>query len=107
MKFFGRKNKKFDYQARYYKGEGNPYSIEHKFDKFRSTVGGKKNLKTKVGNAINELKNDKVTVEYGNETFEVENSSNNSGKVIIFIIVMLFLGFLFIIDFDLSIFYTK
>ena len=33
-----RKNKKFDYTPRYFddKGEGNPFQIEHKFDKFQN-----------------------------------------------------------------------
>ena len=29
MSILKRKNKKFDYQPRYYKGEGNPYAIKH------------------------------------------------------------------------------
>ena len=32
MGFLKRTNKKFDYQPRYYKGEGSPYKIEHKFE---------------------------------------------------------------------------
>ena len=39
MSILKRKNKKFDYQPRYYKGEGNPYAIKHKFDEFRSSTG--------------------------------------------------------------------
>ena len=45
---FKRKIKKFDYQPRYYKGEGNPYEIKHKFDKFRSTIDPKKGIKETV-----------------------------------------------------------
>ena len=45
MGFLKRTNKKFDYQPRYYKGEGNPFKIEHKLDKFRTTTGKNKGLK--------------------------------------------------------------
>ena len=34
MGFLKRTNNKFDYQPRYYKGEGNPFKIEHKLDQF-------------------------------------------------------------------------
>ena len=42
-----RKNKKFGYEPRYYENdsEGSPFQMEHKFDKYRSTVGDSKNLK--------------------------------------------------------------
>ena len=56
MGFLKRTNKKFDYQPRYYKGEGNPYKIEHKFDQFRVTAGKNKNLKGKFSDAFNDLK---------------------------------------------------
>ena len=54
-----RKNKKFSYSPRYFddKGEGNPYEIKHKFDDFRKTVGPNTGLKTKILNALDELKN--------------------------------------------------
>jgi hypothetical protein len=84
-----RTNKKFDYKPRYYKGEGNPYQIGHKFDEFRTTVGGKKSLKEKFKNA-----------------FEESERSENRGfnKTILIIIALLVFIFLYIIDFDLSIF---
>ena len=46
-----KKNKKFGYTPRYYKndGEGSPFQIEHKFDKFRKTVGNN-GLKTNFKN---------------------------------------------------------
>jgi len=39
-----RKNKKFNYEPRYYKGESSPFEIKHKFDDQRVTVQ-KTNLK--------------------------------------------------------------
>ena len=92
MGFIKRENKKFDYKPRYYKGEGNPYELKHKFDEFRSTVGKNKGLKNKFSAAINEFKNS-------------ENGGIN--KTIVTIIIVLVLLFLFIIDFDLSIFSSK
>ncbi|MAP53382.1 riboflavin synthase subunit beta [Altibacter sp.] len=89
-----RKNKKFSYNPRYYKheGEGNPYEIRHKFDAFRSTVGTSPGLKGKFKNAWEELK-----------------ASKNRGvnKRIILITAALVLLFLYIIDFDLSIFFQQ
>lgn len=92
MGFIKKENKKFDYKPRYYKGEGNPYEVKHKFDEFRSTVGKSKGLKGKFSDAINEFKNS-------------ENGGIN--KTILIIIAILTLLFLFIIDFDLSIFLSK
>ena len=80
MGFLKRTNKKFDYQPRYYKGEGNPYKIEHKLDQFRTTAGKNKGLKGKFGDAIGDLK----------------NSDKKINKTLLI--------FLYIIDFDLSIF---
>ena len=90
MGFLNRTNKKFDYQPRYYKGEGNPYKIEHKFDQFRVTVGKSKGIKGKFINAIEELK----------------SSEKGVNKTILIVIVILVFLFLYIIDFDISIFYT-
>ncbi len=88
MGFLKRTNKKFDYQPRYYKGEGNPYKIEHKFDEFRVTAGKNKGLKGKFNDALEDLKNPDKSV----------------NKTIIYIILILVFIFLYIIDFDLSIF---
>ena len=33
-----RKNKKFNYEPRYYKGDSSPFEIKHKFDDQRVTV---------------------------------------------------------------------
>ncbi|MGB1284427.1 MAG: riboflavin synthase subunit beta [Polaribacter sp.] len=88
MGFLKRTNKKFDYQPRYYKG-GNPYKIEHKFDEFRVTAGKSKGLKAKFNDALDELK----------------NSDKGVNKTILYIIFILVFIFLYIIDFDVSIFY--
>ncbi|GAA4958809.1 riboflavin synthase subunit beta [Algibacter aquimarinus] len=88
-----RKNKKFSYTPRYYddKGHGNPYEIKHKFDEFRTTVGSNPGLKGKITNALDELKN---------------NKDKAANRRILIIAAMLILVFLFIIDFDLSIFFS-
>ena len=89
MGFIKRTNKKFDYKPRYYKGEGNPYEVKHKFDQFRTTTGKNKSLKAKFITAIDELK---------------ESRGKGVNKTLVAIISVLVLIFLFIIDFDLSIF---
>ncbi|MFY9243091.1 MAG: riboflavin synthase subunit beta [Polaribacter sp.] len=91
MGFLKRTNKKFDYQPRYYKGEGSPFKIEHKLDKFRKTAGKNKGLKSKFTEAIGELK----------------SGDKGVNKTIMYIIIILVLVFLYIIDFDVSIFYSK
>ncbi|MFT5761454.1 MAG: hypothetical protein ACI8WA_000569 [Polaribacter sp.] len=89
MGFIKRTNKKFDYKPRFYEGEGNPYEIKNRFDQFRSTVGNNKGLKTKFVSAWDELK---------------ESKGKGVNKTLITIIAILTLIFLYIIDFDLSIF---
>jgi hypothetical protein len=91
MGFLKRENKKFDYQPRYYKGEGSPFKIEHKLDKFRTTTGKNKGIKSKFSDAINELK----------------ESDKGINKTILYSIIILVFIFLYIIDFDLSIFFSK
>ncbi len=90
----GRQNKKFSYTPRHYddKGEGNPFEIKHKFDEYRSTIGNNSGLKSKVNNAFDDLKN---------------NPNKEARKRIIIIVGILILVFLYIIDFDLSIFFSK
>jgi hypothetical protein len=84
-----RKNKSFDYSPRYYKGEGNPYKIEHKLDKFRSTAQSNRGLKNKFRSAMDDLKSE------GDKDMKLR---------FLIIVAVLVLLFLFIIDFDLSIF---
>lgn len=90
--FKTRQNKKFSYTPRYFddKGEGNPYEIKHKFDEFRTTVG-KHGLKTKFKNALADLKGKK---------------DKEANRRILIITAILVLLFLFVIDFDLSIFFS-
>lgn len=107
MGFIKRKIKKFDYKPRYYKGEGNPYEIGHKLDKFRTTVGGNKGIKGKVLAAVDDLKGSDNSVQYNGEVYDLNDKERNSNKLIIYIVLILVLIFLFIIDFDLSIFLSK
>ena len=90
--FRTRKNKKFDYTPQYYKGEGNPYEIKHKFDDQRQTVGSQGGLKGKLVTALNDYKH---------------NENKTANKRVLIIIALLIFVFLFIIDFDLSIFFSK
>ncbi len=90
--FKTRKNKRYNYTPRYYnnEGKGNPYEIKHKFDDYRKTVGGKVGIKTKINNALDELK---------------EEPDREANRRILIIVAVLVLIFLFFIDFDLSIFF--
>ena len=88
MGFIKRKIKKFDYEPRYYKGEGNPYEVRHKFDEFR-TIGKSKGIKAKINQAVNELR---------------DSESRGINNTILIIVLILVFIFLYIIDFDLSIF---
>ncbi|MCF6280013.1 MAG: riboflavin synthase subunit beta [Flavobacteriaceae bacterium] len=93
-----RKNKKFDYNPRYYKNKNedgeniNPYKIKGKFDDFRNTLGKSGGLKSRFRTAMDDLK---------------KEQSRTSIKIIVITILILVLIFLFIIDFDLSIFSIK
>ena len=86
-----RKNKKFGYSPRYYNldKDGSPFQMEHKFDKFRKTVGSEGGWKTKFGKAFQDLK---------------EGSDRRASWTIFAVVAILVLLFLFIIDFDLTIF---
>ncbi|WP_040279066.1 CD225/dispanin family protein [Psychroserpens damuponensis] len=88
-----RKNKKFDYKPRYYKGEGNPFELKHKFDEYRVTVGNNNGLKNKFSSAIDDYK--------------YNGDKTGANRRILYIIAALILVFLIIIDFDLSIFSLK
>ncbi|MGB3151710.1 MAG: riboflavin synthase subunit beta [Maribacter sp.] len=88
-----RRNRKFDYQPRYFddKGKGNPYKIETKFDQFRSTLSNQRGLKNKITNALDDTKRK------GDRNIKIRMAV---------IIVILVLVFLYIIDFELSIFFS-
>ena len=90
--FKTRQNRKFDYTPQYFKGEGNPYEIKHKFDDQRQTVGSQGGIKTKLISALNDYKN---------------NEDKTANKRVLIILAILIFVFLFIIDFDLSIFFSK
>ena len=87
-----KKNRSYNYTPRYYKGEGSPYKIEHKLDKFRSTAQRQRGLKNKISWAVDDLKNE------GDKHLKLR---------FLIVLVVLILIFLFIIDFDLSIFWTS
>ncbi|WP_417238668.1 riboflavin synthase subunit beta [Bizionia sp.] len=87
--FSKRKNKKYSYTPRYYKGDENPYEIKHKFDDFRSTVGSSGGLKTKINTAWDDYKN---------------NADEHANRRVLIIIAVLVFIFLLIVGFDLSIF---
>ncbi|WP_397363232.1 riboflavin synthase subunit beta [Olleya sp. R77988] len=87
-----RKNKKFDYTPRFYKGEGNPFEIKHKFDDHRTTVGENPNFKGKLNNALDELK---------------KNPDKDANRRILLIVMILVFLFFLIIGFDLSIFFPN
>lgn len=89
-----RKNRTFEYNPRYYddKGKGNPYKIEPKFDQFRSTLNPSRGLKSKINNAFEDTKRQ------GDRNIKIRMA---------IILAILILVFLYIIDFDLSIFYTS
>lgn len=89
-----RKNKKFEYNPRYYdnKDKANPYKIEPKFDQFRSTLSPSRGLKSKINNALADTKRQ------GDRNIKIR---------MLVILVLLILIFLYIIDFDLSIFFSS
>lgn len=86
-----RQNKKFGYTPRYYddKGEGSPYKIERKLDKFRTTLNTSGGIKGKFRRAMQDR--------------DRKGDPNLRLRMIV-IIAVLVLIFLYIIDFDLSIF---
>ncbi|WP_010520400.1 hypothetical protein [Aquimarina agarivorans] len=89
-----RKNKKFSYTPRYYKSEkeGSPFELSHKFDSYRSTIETPKSLKGKFSSAWDEYRS---------------NPRSSANKRVLYICIILLLLFLFIIDFDLSIFFKR
>ncbi len=88
-----RKNKKYGYKPRHYEfdGESSPFSMGHKFDQYRTTVGENQGLKGKFKTAWADLR---------------QSSDRNANRRLIVIVAILVLLFLFIIEFDLSIFYA-
>ena len=87
-----RKNKKFSYSPRYYEGEGSPYKLESKFDKYRKATLETKGLKAKFTTAWEDYK---------------YNKNERARKITLLIAAVLVFLFLYIIDFDLSIFFSS
>ncbi len=87
-----KKNKKFNYKPRYYKGDGNPYELKHKFDEHRSTVNPAKGIKGKFNAAFDDYNH---------------NQDDHVNRRVLIIVGVLVLLFLIIIGFDLSIFFPK
>ncbi|MFC2148192.1 riboflavin synthase subunit beta [Eudoraea sp.] len=89
-----RKNRKYNYTPRYYddKGEGSPFKMQPKLDKYRTTIDAPRGLKGKFSNAMADIRS---------------AGDRNLKLRMLIIIAILILLFLYIIDFDLSIFYSN
>ncbi|HEA31371.1 MAG TPA: riboflavin synthase subunit beta [Leeuwenhoekiella sp.] len=84
-----RKNKKYSYSPRHYQGGANPYKLEPKFDKYRKSTLQNKGLKGKFTTAWDDFKH---------------NPDKKANRMVLIILAILIFAFLYIIDFDLSIF---
>jgi hypothetical protein len=86
------KNRQFEYTPRYYdaKGKPNPYKMEPKFDQFRTTLGGSRGLKNKINRALEDSKR--------------QGDRNLKIRMAVILAVLIFLV-LYVLDFDLSIFF--
>lgn len=89
-----RKNKKYGYKPRYFddEGKGNPFKVEHKFDKYRKTADAPGGVKRRFQSAMSDLK------EEGDRYLKLR---------FLIILVILLLIVLYILDFDLSIFFPS
>ncbi|MDY2588135.1 riboflavin synthase subunit beta [Winogradskyella aquimaris] len=87
-----KKNRKYNYKPRFYKGDGSPYEVKHKFDDYRKTVNPPKGIKGKWNAALDEYQNDR------------DERVNKRVFIIAGILILLFLLF---IGFDLSIFFPQ
>ena len=89
-----RKNRKYDYKPRYFddKGEGSPFKIEHKLDRFRTTADHPGGLKSRFRGAMSDLK---------------RQGDRYQGLRFLVILIILLLIVLYILDFDLSIFFSQ
>ncbi|GAB4160554.1 MAG: hypothetical protein Tsb0033_16630 [Winogradskyella sp.] len=87
-----KKNRKYNYKPRFYKGDGSPYEVKHKFDDYRKTVNPPKGIKGKWNAALDEYQNDR------------DEGVNKRVFIIAGILILLFLLF---IGFDLSIFFPQ
>lgn len=89
-----RKNKQYGYKPRYYKddGEGNPFKIQHKLDRYRSTVDAPGGIKSRWKSAMADRRR------AGDRNLKIR---------LIVILLILLLIVLYILDFDLSIFFPE
>ncbi|WP_339624338.1 riboflavin synthase subunit beta [uncultured Winogradskyella sp.] len=87
-----KKNRKYNYTPRYYKGKGSPYELKHKFDDQRKTINTPKGLKGRFDAALDD--------------YQV-NKDDNANRRVLIIVSVLVLIFLMIIGFDLSIFFPN
>jgi hypothetical protein len=85
-----KQNKRYNYKPRFYKGEGSPFAMKGKFDDERSTLEASGGIKKRFVKAVDEFKN------------SPDKAVNRRVLIIISVLVLLFL---FIIDFDLTIFF--
>ncbi|WP_299890646.1 riboflavin synthase subunit beta [uncultured Lacinutrix sp.] len=85
-----RQNKRYNYKPRFYEGEGSPFQMKQKFDEHRTTLESGGNIKQRLLKALEESKT---------------NNNTTVNKRVLIIIAVLVLFFLFLIDFDLSIFF--
>ena len=85
-----RKNKRYNYTPRYYKGKetGNLYNFDYKLSKYRETFNN-----NDFGSAWKQVR----------EKMRTKTNRSISLRLIIIIFLLIFL-FLYIIDFDLTIF---
>jgi hypothetical protein len=88
-----RKNKKYDYQPRFYndQGQGSPFKIEHKLDRYRTTADGPGGLKSRWSRALGDLRQ--------------KGDRNQQYRFLIILAVLVLLA-LYILDFDLSVFFS-
>jgi|AntDeeMinimDraft_5_1070356.scaffolds.fasta_scaffold01123_9 hypothetical protein len=86
-----RSNKKYDYSPRFYDngGEGSPFKMKQRFDEHRTTIDGSKGLVNKFKSAWADYR---------------DNENQKATRRTLYIIAVLVLIFLYLIDFDLSIF---
>ena len=89
-----KRSKKFEYQPRYYddKGKGNPFKMAPRFDEYRSTVNAPRGLKGKFGNAMADVRQ--------------KGDRNLRLRMAIILSILIFIV-LYILDFDLSIFFPN
>lgn len=91
MGIIKRTNKKYSYEPRYYNSdkEGSPFKIEGRFDEHRKTLNYNGGLKKKFTTAWDELQ---------------ESRKGGYNRTIAIVFILMVVLFLWIIDFDLSIF---